>query len=248
MFAALKAEFRKLFTVRSTYVIIAGATLLILFITGYARGFKADVKELHDVHYLVMAVINAIDVVAVFGSLIAIFLFSHEYRYNTIMHTLTSVNRRSKVLLAKILVMTSFAGLLALAVSMLAVLATYVGVHLAGHQLAVQSLPVSDLLWRGLFYAWGYAMIGLLLVVLTRNQAFSIVTLFFFPATVEGLLSLILKDNAAYLPFTALNGVLESSSHLSHPQAALVFLGWLLGLWAVAWLLFLRRDATNGGN
>ncbi len=245
MWAAIKAEIRKLLSVRSTYVIVGGMILLTLFFAGYVDGFKGDAHILKDPNALGTEVINALNFTAVFCALIAILLFSHEYRYNTILHTLTSINRRSKVLLAKIVVMTGFAALFGLVIGALSPLATYAGVHLAGHELITQTLPISDLLWRALFYAWGYAMAGLLFVALTRNQVFAIVGLFFLPLTIEGVASLLLKKNAIYMPFTALNDVLTNSPDITHKKAALVFLVWLVSSWAIAWLLFLRRDATN---
>ncbi len=245
MFAALRAETRKLLSVRSTYVVVAGMILLTLFFAGYVDGFKGDAKIFKNPGDLALEVVNALNFTGVFCGLVAIMLFSHEYRYNTILHTLTSINRRSKVLLAKIVVMSGFAIVFALLVGVLSPLANYVGVHVAGHHLVAQTIPVSDLLWRGLFYTWGYAMAGLLFVALTRNQVFSIVGLFFFPLTIEGIATLLLKHNAIYLPFTSLNAVLSGNPDTTHRKAALVFLIWLAVAWLIAWLLFLRRDATN---
>lgn len=243
MIAALKAEFLKLFTVRSTYVIIAFVMLMILFFAGYIEGSHADSKVFQNPYLLSSEVTNALGFTVVFCAIIAILLFSHEYRYNTIMHTLTS-NSRSKVLMAKILVMTGFAAVFALVMGTFSPLMAYLGNHLAGHQLVAQTIPISDLLWRGLFFTWGYAMIGLLLVALTRNQIFSIVALILFPTTVEGIAQLLLKKNVVYLPFTALGHVMEDSPDITHTKAALVFLTYLIIGWIVAWILFLRRDAN----
>lgn len=244
MLPAIKAEFYKLFTVRSTYIIVACMVLLTLFFAGYTEGFKADKELLRSPGHLASEVTNALQAVTVFCGLIAILLFSHEYRYNTIMHTLTSINRRSKVLLAKILVMTGFAAGYALLIGILSPLASYGGIKLAGHELVAQSIPYSDLLWQGTFYVWGYAMLGLLLVALSRNQVFSVVAIFFIPI-IEGIAALILKAKAIYLPFTALGSVINDNPQITHQKAALVFAVWLASAWLMTWLLFLRRDATN---
>lgn len=244
MIASLKAEFLKLFTVRSTYFITVFVMLIILFFAGYVEGIHADSKLFNNPHLLASEVANALSFTVIFCAIIAILLFSHEYRYNTIMNTLTSVNNRSKMLLAKILVMTGFALVFGLVMGTLSPLVAYAGNQLAGHQLVAQTIPISDLLWRGLFFAWGFAMIGLLLVALTRNQIFSIVALVLFPTTVEGIAELLLKKNVIYLPFTALNHVLEDSPDITHAKAALVFLAYLLVGWIIAWILFIRRDAN----
>lgn len=245
MLPAIKAEFRKLFTVRSTYVIVGFMVLLTLIFAGYTEGFKAKSDLLGSPNHLATEVRNAMSAVTVFCGLIAILLFSHEYRYNTIMHTLTSVNRRSKVLLAKIIVMTAFAVGYGLFFGSLAPFVSYLGIQLAGHELAAQTIPYGDLLWRGLFFVWGYAMIGLLLVALTRNQIFSVVALFFIPITIEQILGMLLKNNAIYLPFQALDSVLRNSHDLAPKKAAITVIIWLISIWLIAWLLFIRRDATN---
>lgn len=245
MLPAINAEFRKLLTVRSTYIIFACMVLLALFFAGYVEGYKADTKMLGSPDYLAQEVISALTAVAVFCGLIAVLLFSHEYRYNTIMHTLTSTNRRIKVLLAKIIVMTAFALLFGLVLGSFSPLASYVGTQLAGHDPVTQAIPYSDLLWRGLFYTWGYAMIGLLLVALVRNQVFAVVALFFIPVTVELIAAALLKANAIYLPFTSLNNVLSNNPDVTHLKSAVIFLVHMVCWWLIAYLLFIRRDATN---
>lgn len=244
MLPALKSEFRKLFTVRSTYVITAFIALFIVFFAGYIQGFKADSATLQDSGYLAAQSAGALAFAGVFCGLISILLLSHEYRYNTIMYTLTSVNSRSKVLLSKILAMTAFAVGIAIIMALWSPLVAYLGIQLAGNDLAAQTVPLGDLIWRGLFFMWAYSMIGLVLVALTRNQIFSVVALFFIPITVEGIAALLLKENAIYLPFTSLMAVITDNPNIAPPKAALVFLGYLASSWATAWFLFLRRDAN----
>jgi ABC-type transport system involved in multi-copper enzyme maturation permease subunit len=106
MIPAIKSELRKVFTVRSTYVILLLVLALEVFFAFYSSGWHIDAADLHNPDTLANDVTAAVNVVAVFGALIAVLLFSHEYRYNTIMHTLTLSNSRSKVLFAKIFVIT----------------------------------------------------------------------------------------------------------------------------------------------
>jgi len=245
MIAALRAELRKLLTVRSTYILSLATVLFILLFAGLIDGYKASGELLNNPNYLAMEVTNALTLAAVFCGLIAILLFSHEYRYNTIMHTLTSVNNRGKVLLAKVLVMTVFAALFALVMGTLSPVAAHIGSQLAGHDAVAQTIPVRDLLWRGAFLVWGYVMIGLLLVALSRNQVFSVVALLFIPSTLEGIIGVLLKENAVYQPFAALNAVASGGASISPEKAALVFLAYMAAWWTTAWVLFMRRDATN---
>src|ERR1035437_9377215 len=108
MIATIKAELCKLFTVRSTYFIMAAVLALLVFYLFYITGWRAAASDLHNPSTLATAITSAVNAVSIFAALVALLLFTHEYRYNTIMYTLTSSNSRTKVLLAKILVVTGF--------------------------------------------------------------------------------------------------------------------------------------------
>jgi len=251
MMATLKAEFRKLLTVRSTYIITGLVLLLVIFVAFYVEGWRLDSGGLHDPTELAGDVTGAL-MITVFGAIVAILLMTHEYRYNTIMYTLTSSNSRSKVLISKFIAVSVYALFLAVLIGVLSPTLSYLGVHLHGHTLVPQTLHYGNLIWRSLFYGWGYGMAGLLLAVLTRNQVASIVALFLIPDLGEQLLGLLLKHNTVYLPFSALNQVIGShnnmgdpnSSDLSPGKAAGVYAIYLVVGWLVAWVLFLRRDAN----
>ncbi|MGH7156686.1 MAG: ABC transporter permease [Candidatus Saccharimonadales bacterium] len=248
MISALKAEFKKLLTVRSTYYISFIVLIFVIFIAFYVTGWRLNPSELRDPTQLAGDVTGALNV-TVFGAIVAILLMTHEYRYNTITYTLTSSNSRSKVLWAKFIVVSVYALIFAAVVALLSPIMTSLGVHAAGHTLAPQVLHYSNLAWRSLFYGWGYGMAGLLLAVLLRNQVASIVGLFVIHGVVEQLLSLLLKHNTVYLPFTSLEQVIGNSDprigSISPARGALVFTVYVVVGWAVAWYLFLHRDATK---
>lgn len=247
MIAALKAEFRKLLTVRSTYIVTVLVTLLMLFVAGYIEGWRLSPQDLQSPAQFSGDVFGALSL-SVFGAIIAILLMTHEYRYNTIMYTLTSSNSRSKVLLAKVVTISAYAVFLTVLIGILSPIASNIGVHLHGHTLAPQTLHVGNLVWRSLFYGWAYGMAGLLLAVLIRVQVGAIAALFLIPGLVEQLLGQLMKSNAVYLPFSALDQVIGNmnvgSGHLAPGKAAVVFLCYLVGGWIVAWVLFLKRDAN----
>lgn len=249
MIAALKAEFKKLLSVRSTYIITILVALFVAFIAFYVEGWRLKPDELLRPDILSSDVFGALNL-SVFGAVIAVLLASHEYRYNTIMYTLTSTNRRAKILIAKFVAVSCYALVLTVIIGVLSPIMSYLGIHAAGHSLIPQTLHYGDLIWRSLFYGWGYAVAGLLLAVLIRNQIGAIVALFVIPSAIEGLLSQLLRDNAVYLPFNSLSQVI-GSSNVSNPnnllapgKAAWVFLIYLVVGWIVAWYLFLRRDAN----
>lgn len=247
MMAALKSEFRKLLSVRSTYIITAFLLALVIFFAFYIEGFRLTAADYGKPDMLATAVSGAVTSVAIFGAIIAILLMTHEYRYNTIMYSLTSSNSRSKVLLAKVLTISAYAIVVTVIISILSPIMTYLGVHAAGHTPGPQVLHYGELAWRSLFYGWGEAMAGLLIATLVRSQVGAIAALFIIPGAIEQLLALLLKSNAVYLPFTALGQVFSEQTlkggSLTPGKGALVFTAYLVVGWFIAWILFLRRDA-----
>jgi len=251
MAPTLKAEFKKLLSVRSTYILTAFVAALVIFIAFYVEGWRLTPIALHDPSQFSGDVFGALNL-TVFGAIVAILLMTHEYRYNTIMYTLTSSNSRTKVLVSKFIVVSVYALFLAVLIGILSPVMCYLGAHLHGHSFGPQTVHYWSLIWRSLFYSWGYGMVGLLLAILTRSQVGSIVTLLLLPGLADQLLGLILKHNTVYLPFSALNQVIgdgrggdATSSTLSPAKAAGVFVIYLVVTWLIAWLLFLRRDATS---
>lgn len=251
----IKAEFRKLFTVRSTYIITAIALLMVGFISFYVQGMRAG-EVVNDPKYLTNVIFDGVNFIAGFISLIALLLMSHEFRYNTITYTLTSANSRTKVLIAKIAAVTVFTTALILLMSLLSPLLAYLGTQINDLEVARQTIDYGNILWRVLFAGFGNAMAGLLVAALIRNQVGSLAALFLIPTTAETLLTLLLKQKAIYLPFSALNEVISTvntrfpeedgfvQGRLSPGKGALVFSVYLIVGWVIAWLLFLRRDAS----
>jgi ABC-2 type transport system permease protein len=253
MYSSLKSELRKLLTVRSTYVILGLALLALLFFAFYLNGLKATPDALASSNYLVSQATQAMHALAGMLALVGLLLMTHEYRYNTIMYTLTTSNSRLRTLLAKFITVTCFALVTTLLVTILSPALAYLGIHLAGHQLGHQVLPVKELLWHCLYFGWGFAMLALLLAALIRNQVGAIVAFFLIPGPVEALLGLLLKQRAVYLPASALGQVLANPTmeqggpgggHLSPARGALVFGAYVVVGWIVAGILFLKRDAN----
>lgn len=247
---AIKSEFRKLVSVRTTYAFTLLVMTIVILVAFFFEGWKLNAASLHNPMQLASDVTGALNV-TVFGAIVAILLMTHEYRYNTIFYTLTSNRSRSKVLLAKFVVVSGYSLLLGALIAVLSPFMAYAGVHSHGHVLVPQTLDVVNLGWRVLFYSWGYGMAGLLLALITRSQVGSIVALFLIPTLVESLIGFyILKHNTVYLPFSALSQVINKggggpmSSTMSPGKAAGVYCIYLAVGWAVGWILFLRRDAN----
>lgn len=256
MLAAIRSEFRKLLTVRSTYFITGLAVLMAGFISFYVQGMQAG-EEVKNSLYLTSVILDGVNFSVGFISIVALLLLGHEYRYNTIMYSLTSSNSRSKFLLAKVIAATCYAFFVVILIAVLTPLLASLGANIKHLDVVPQTIQYGNLLWRILFAGFANAMIGLLFVVLIRNQIGALVTLLLAPTTGELVLTMIIKEKSIYLPFSALNEVISTANtrldsgdspfiqgHLTPIKAAGVFCIYLFVSWFVAWFLFLRRDAN----
>lgn len=243
---ALKSEFRKLYTIRSTYFIGAIGFLFLGFLSFYVEGMRGEASML-DPHKVQDLILSSANLLSVFVSLVAVLLITHEYRFNTIMYTLSSSNSRSKVLIAKIIAVLTHGILYTIVGVCLSIFLMYVGMAVKDMApYASQSVAWGDVIWRTFYATLGYGLLGLVLGLLFRNVVGAIITLFMANATVEPLLGLLLKENVKYLPFHAIDQVASATTlnGLSHGAAALVFGGYLVAAYIAAWILFARRDAN----
>jgi ABC-2 type transport system permease protein len=264
MIPALKSEFKKLFTVRSTYGWSLLTLVLLLIGAFYADGYKdsANISAGPDKGTLFISgtLAHLPNLIALFAGLIAILLITHEYRHNTIIYTLTASNSRSKVIFSKIITILGFSLLYSLLFTAIGLGLIFAGAGLAHHMIPHQNISYLAYFGKTLFFVEGYALAALLFGTLIRNQVGAIAALLILPGTIESLLALVLKKSSVYLPFTALSQVTQPpvipGAQPAHPgndlitgsltpvKGAIVFLCWLIGGWIITWYLFLRRDAT----
>lgn len=255
MIATVRAEFRKFFTVRSTYVVSVLALILIAIMAFYVEGYRgisgSAASALTD-RALTEIIVNGVTTVSVFGAIISLLFMVHEYRHNTIVYTLTASNSRTKVLIAKAAVVIAYVTLFSAVAGLFAAGCYYLGLSLRGANLPGQTFEAFPLIGKTLFFNISYGLIGLMAGALTRNIAASIAALLILPAVVEPLLGLLLKHNAAYLPFAALDKViaLENSQpavggELSAVRAMMAVCAYVAAGWLISWLLFLKRDASS---
>ena len=247
MISALKAEFIKLFTVRSTYIILGLSLALEVLFAFYISGWRAKPDNLADSGFLSEQVTSAVGTLNLLVGIVGVLLVTHEYRYNTIMYTLTSNKSRSRVLFAKLLAISCFAIVFALVFGGLSPLLAGFGIHAHGLHLVHQYVPVWSLIWRTVVAGWGFVALATILALLIRIQVGAIAAMFLIPGTVEQLLGLLLRKNQVYLPFSSLGVLLGNAaegSHISYVRAALVGVAYITVGWLVAWIAFIRRDAN----
>ena len=272
MLAALKAEFRKLLSVRSTYILSLGFLLLSAFVDFYVHGYKDSQSMSHILNgsspldyaqaslFVAGSITQIASIASVAAAFIALLLLAHEYRYNTIIYTLSYANRRSKVLLAKIVAVLTYVFVYSVVATAISLALIWAGAAAAGHALPHQDINRLVFFAKCVFYSEAFALSGLLFIALIRNQVGAIAALLVLPNTIEGLLSLLLKQHSVYMPFMALSQVIvppvvrigHAAAHpdagnlgsLSPVKGAGVFLIYLVIGWIVAWWLFVRRDAN----
>ncbi|HTE21492.1 MAG TPA: ABC transporter permease [Candidatus Limnocylindria bacterium] len=256
MIPLLKSEARKLLSVRSTYVMGILALLIVAGTSFWVEGYKgmsgspASVLGDKAVEEIFR---NSTLLASAAGTFVAVLYMAHEYRYNIIMYTLTAANSRSKVLLAKILTLVWYTVAFTAICGLVGFAGYYLGLSLRDASLPAQNIDWLYMTGRVLFYNIGQILIALLITVLTRSIVAAIAFLFLFSSTVEPLLGIILKEKAAYLPFSAFERVISAfggeaaqtvQGELSVGRAVVVCSVYLVVGWLITWQLFLRRDAN----
>lgn len=250
MLGTIKAEVRKLLSVRSTYVIlliVLGLSVLVNFyVEGYWGQSGSAAGTLQPVA-LREIIGNGVGMAALFISIIAVLQMGHEYRHNTITYTLTANARRTQVFLAKVLVIGVFSVLAGLFVGLFSILMYKLGLSLRGVSLPPQDFNYVATALRVALYSFTYGIVGLLVTILLRNLIGAIVFLLLVPTTVEPLVGLLLKDNAVYLPFSTFDHVLGAAimqGDLTPNAASILTTYYVAALGIVTWLIFVRRDAN----
>lgn len=252
MITTLRSEFRKLLTIRSTYLVTIIAVLLVILLAGYGEGYRnggqANSQTLNN------SLLNMGSFTSLFAAIVAILAMAHEYRYNTIIHTLVNSNSRTKALLSKVAAVIVYCLLLTLLLCIVTLGGIAMGANLGGHPLPHQEIDYILYYVKAAFFITGTAMAGMLFAVLIRNVVAAFAIFFILPNIIETIANLLIKEKSVYMPFSALNEVLITVppdvsgtpfvlGNLSPLEGALIFLAYLIPGWIITWLLFLRRDA-----
>lgn len=242
MLSTIKAEFRKLLSIRSTYVILGICFLIEVLFSFYLNGMRLTEAGLSNPSALADQVTTTANFIVTLIALVAIFTVSHEYRYNTVLYTLTSARGRLQVFFAKIAVMTVFSLLASLLFAFVAMGLTLLGTKVVGNDLVGQSIPYAEVLGRTLFFSWAFTILALLATFIIRSQIGAIAFIFFFPGTIEALLGFLLKDNSVYLPFIAVTNVLLGTENIM--KSVIIGLSYIGVVGIVSAVLFRQRDAN----
>ncbi|WP_199042551.1 ABC transporter permease [Glycomyces salinus] len=261
MLDALRYEWTRLRTLRSTYWLI-GSGLLAAAAIPVIFGFAGSDEPLNA--EMTAVGINGgasfgIPFLAVFMAVIGIFATGHEYRHGTIQPTLTALPQRSRLILAKVLVVSTVT-----LVVTLASMALNAAVLLAfwGEVPSLLDDPLRSSLIGYPVYTLIYMLIGLGLGLLFRGVPSALVVIFLMPLIIENVISGLsiipaldwLVPVVKFLPFTA--GMLMMSiggldmgpgapdyDFFGRLGSGVVFGTFAALILASAWTLFKKRDA-----
>jgi ABC-2 type transport system permease protein len=248
MLATLKSEFRKLLTIRSTYILTSLVIVAVGLIAYFLLGREQEAIGATNPSFLYDAMYTSLAFFATFSTIVAILHMTHEYRYSTIGYTLTASRSRVRVIAAKAIVLVSYALIGGAIVAVLGALLAKAGAESNGIALAAQTVDLWTIVWQLGAYVVGYTLVGLLLGMLVRSVVGAIVIFFTFPIA-EQMLTLLLKENTKYLPFHSLDSIaataqFQVSGALTHPAALGVFSLYFAVIGLIAIVLFVRRDAN----
>jgi ABC-2 type transport system permease protein len=259
---ALRYEWMRLHTLRSTWW-LTGLSLLIAGLLGLtALGDKGVLTVVNYGDLVTGGGGGAIFLVAILLSIIGVFAIGHEYRYGTIRPTLSALPRRSAVFAAKVLVTTAYVAVVTL---VCLVLRYAIAVIILGHRLLDLGLfptPMARVWLGSLVYTVIFVLVGFALGGLFRSIPAAIVTVIVLPLVAEnvirGLLGLhvfhAIRGLAKALPFSSGAQIFSYQSVDSGRSAGftalpspvdglLVFLGFLVVVLGLSWVLFEKRDA-----
>jgi ABC-type transport system involved in multi-copper enzyme maturation permease subunit len=197
MIDALRYEWVRLRTIRSTYWIIGialGFQLAMSFLIGALAGDDAGGTD----SFAILVTIGAstgfapLFIAYVIG-LMGVFSMGHEYRHGMIRATLTAVPQRWAVLAAKVLLIVVVSAACALACVLIALLsATIFSIELPGWG-EVLAISTGTTIFAILF-----SLSGLAYATITRNQTAAVALLLLVPTILEGIIkSVILAIHAA---------------------------------------------------
>ncbi len=238
MTAIVRAQVIALRTLRTSYVVPLALLALVVFINvgSFAEAGKPDLTTPAQLREPIMAGIGIF--VAVGLALLAAARMAGEYRYRTITPRTLAAPRRTSILGGFVLVYGLFAAVVG-AVAVAVGLGVAVPMTSAKH--LTLGLTPADLA-AALLAIVLFSVIGVSTAVIVRSQPATVLLLVgaFF---VERLLSLVLGNLTAYLPYSLLTPLLGlQGATISRTTAACTLLGITVVIAAVASITITRRD------
>jgi ABC-2 type transport system permease protein len=249
MIASLRYEWRRISSIRSTWILMAAAIALSAGFAGIysavlGADFSGDESGGQPIELTMTLVQGATQsaanlIVVVVLTTIAAQAIGQDYRHGTIRVTLTEYPNRTRVFFSKIII-----ALAVITVAFILSMAIAAVILAAGGNTAPGSEDALGTLLRAWIYVLGFGLIVFSLTAITRILALGIVIPLVLAAVLEPLISALLSSYVKWLPdalpFAAGTSFSGGTDVL---RSGLVFGGWTAALLAVAYIMFTRRDA-----
>jgi ABC-2 type transport system permease protein len=237
----IAAEFRKLRTVRGTWLLLGLAQLVVVAgVSGLMISRKDPVSLAGQ-----QGAVAHIGLVALFSLLLGITAVAGEYRHRTITDTYLACPRRDRVVLVKLAVSTVAGAVLGVVAAGTALAATAIWLAAKG-----AALSGSWDLWRtvlgGIAWNIAFAALGVGIGALITNLIGAVAAALAWLALIEGIVGQLIGDASRWLPFalgSALDG-LPGSDGPPQWQAALGLAGYAAAFATAAVIFSVRRDVT----
>lgn len=251
MIRLIRAEWTKLFTTKVWLGLLIGACVLVggfsALLTAFAGNADSGLPPVGDPEFEQVALAQATSANVLF-LILGIIGMTQEYRHRTATPTFLTTPRRWRVVVAKLLAYALVSvplALVVLAVNVL-VVSIYAGARGAAPSLTGDNLEV--LATSGLALVI-YAMIGVGLGALIRNQVGAIVGGLVYLFVVEGIIRSIPATSGAYkwLPggaLEAMTATFQGPDLLGAWQGGLLLIGYGLAAALLGMLFAVRRDVV----
>lgn len=250
MSGVLRYEWVRISTVRSTWLLIILAVLvssgLALLVAWLAQMAPADgggpPRGANESAFSAFLPIAAA-VLCTIGAA----AFGQEYRHGLIRITLATFPRRSRVYVAKVVMVVLVVALASVVAIAAIAVSEAIGQVIAGADFALPGGIIGETGILGIIYVVLFVLIAFAITALTRNQPLGIITPIVLAVLIEPIVGIIaLAQNWTWidwvLPFSGGAAALSTTGAEAWGHAA-VFAAWFLALAIPSWILFLRRDA-----
>lgn len=246
MLPLIRSEARKLTTIRSPWLLLAAAPLLVL---AGVSGLVISGGNVHDPATQGRALAH-VALAALFTLIFGLLAVAAEYRHGTITDTFLTSPARSRVLAAKLVVYPLVGAVAGLVTSLAAIAATAAWWAARGGSFQLSGSATWLTLAGGIGVNVAFAAIGVSLGALVRNLAAAVAVALAWIALIEGVAGQLLGPGLArWLPFSASEALGRTDLSPATPLlpqwgGGLVLLGYALALAVAAAAATLRRDVT----
>ena len=248
MFRQIRAEWIKVFSTRTWIGIVLAAFVFTgMTVFGYAQiAGTLGVPTLENVELM-----NLLYGASATGVALALILgvvgATAEYRYGTVDHTYLITPRRSRVLVAKLLVHALIGALVGLVSFGIAIVATNIAVSGKAHAVVEMSSLVK--IGGATMAAFSiYSMLGIAFGSLVRNQLVGVAATFGWIFIFERLMVVFTPDLGKWLPGGAVNGlfgvtaIMNGQEYLPRNESALLLLAYGVILIGACLIVTPKRD------